>query len=58
MADRSSRPRSSPTKTPPALVKQIVKARLRRRLGPARIAAKHGDVDRPCKKFLDTSTKA
>lgn len=35
MIDRSSRPRSMPTKTPPELVKRIVKARWRRRLGPA-----------------------
>lgn len=42
MLDRSSRPRSMPTKTPPELVKRIVKARWRRRLGPAQIAAELG----------------
>lgn len=42
MADRSSRPRSMPTKTPPAMVKRIVKARWRRRLGPAQIAGELG----------------
>ena len=38
MADRSSRPSTMPTRTPPAVVKQIVAARWRRRLGPAQIA--------------------
>lgn len=38
MTDRSSRPRSMSTKTPPAVVKRIVKARWRRRLGPMQIA--------------------
>jgi hypothetical protein len=42
MADRSSRPRSMPTKTPPPVVKQIVAARWRRRLGPAQIAGELG----------------
>jgi len=42
MRDRSSRPRSMPTKTPPSVVKQIVKARWRRRLGPAQIAGELG----------------
>jgi transposase InsO family protein len=42
MADRSSRPRSMPAKTPPAVVKRIVKARWRRRLGPAQIAGEVG----------------
>jgi transposase InsO family protein len=42
MTDRSSRPRSMPTKTPPAVVKRIVKARWRRRLGPAQIAGELG----------------
>lgn len=42
MADRSSRPRSMPAKTPPAVVKQIMKARWRRRLGPAQIAGEVG----------------
>lgn len=39
MTDRSSRPHSMPTRTPPAVVKRIVKARWRRRLGPVQIAA-------------------
>lgn len=42
MIDRSSRPRSMPTKTPPAVVKRIVKARWRRRLGPPQIAGELG----------------
>ena len=42
MADRSSRPRSMPTKTPLAVVKQIVKARWRRRLGPVQIGGELG----------------
>lgn len=42
MMDRSSRPHSMPTKTPPAVVKQIVKARWRRRLGPVQIAGELG----------------
>ena len=42
MADRPSRPRSMPTKTPPAVVKRIVKLRWRRRLGPAQIAGELG----------------
>ena len=42
MADRSSRPRSMPTKTPPEMVKRIVKARWRRRLGPVQIAGELG----------------
>lgn len=42
MVDRSSRPRSMPTKTPPAMVKQIVRIRWRRRLGPVQIAGELG----------------
>ncbi|GAB3600220.1 IS481 family transposase [Microbacterium tumbae] len=42
MADRSSRPRSTPTKTPLTVVKQIVKARWRRRLGPVQIGGELG----------------
>lgn len=42
MADRSSRPRSMPTKTPLPQVKRIVKARWRRRLGPVQIAGELG----------------
>lgn len=41
-ADRSSRPRSIPIKTPPAVAKRIVKARWRRRLGTAQIAGELG----------------
>ena len=33
MADRSSRPRRSPAKTPPAVVRKIVRLRWRHRLG-------------------------
>ena len=42
MTDRSSRPHSMPTKTPPATVKRIVQLRWRRRLGPAQIAGELG----------------
>ncbi len=42
VADRSSRPRSMPTKTPLPQVKRIVKARWRRRLGPVQIAGELG----------------
>lgn len=42
MADRSSRPHSMPTKTPPEVVKRIVQVRWRRRLGPAQIAGELG----------------
>lgn len=42
MSDRSSRPRSMPTKTAPAMVKRIVQLRWRRRLGPAQIGGKLG----------------
>ncbi|MDQ1128267.1 IS481 family transposase [Microbacterium sp. SORGH_AS_0888] len=42
MTDRSSRPRSMPTKTPLPVVKRIVKARWRRRLGPVQIAGELG----------------
>ncbi len=42
MQDRSSRPRSMPGKTPLPVVKQIVKARWRRRLGPVQIAGELG----------------
>jgi len=40
MADRSSRPHSCPTKTSPALVRQIVRLRWRHRLGPVQIAGR------------------
>lgn len=42
MSDRSSRPRSMPTRTPPAMVKRIVRARWRRRIGPVQIAGELG----------------
>ena len=42
MADRSSRPRSSPTKTSGRLVRQIVRLRWRHRLGPVQIAGRLG----------------
>ncbi len=42
MTDRSSRPHSMPTRTPPATVKRIVALRWRRRLGPAQIAGELG----------------
>ena len=40
MADRSSRPRRCPTKTPPAVVRQIVGLRRRGRLGPVQIGGR------------------
>jgi transposase InsO family protein len=42
MADRSSRPRRSPTKTRPQLVRAIVRLRWRLRLGPVQIAGRVG----------------
>jgi transposase InsO family protein len=42
MADRSSRPRTSPAKTPLATVKRIVKLRWHKRLGPVQIAGQTG----------------
>lgn len=42
MMDRSSRPRSMPARTPLPVVKRIVKARWRRRLGPVQIAGELG----------------
>ena len=42
MADRSSRPHTSPTKTCPRLVRQIVRLRWRQRLGPVQIAGRLG----------------
>lgn len=42
MVDRSSRPRSMPARTPLPVVKRIVKARWRRRLGPVQIAGELG----------------
>lgn len=42
MIDRSSRPHTMPSKTPPELVRQIVRLRWRRRLGPVQIAGELG----------------
>lgn len=42
MKDRSSRPRTSPTKTPPQLVRRIIGLRWRHRLGPVQIAGRLG----------------
>ena len=42
MLDRSSRPHSSPTKTPEHVKRQIVRLRWRRRLGPVQIAGELG----------------
>lgn len=40
MSDRTSRPHTSPTKTSPDLVRQIVRLRWRHRLGPVQIAGR------------------
>ncbi|MDN3496939.1 IS481 family transposase [Planococcus sp. APC 4015] len=42
MVNRSSRPRSMPTRTPPDVVKRIVRLRWRRRLGPVQIGGELG----------------
>jgi transposase InsO family protein len=42
MVDRSSRPRSMPTKTTPAVVRRIVGLRWRQRLGPLQIGGRLG----------------
>jgi transposase InsO family protein len=42
MQDRSSRPRSSPTRTPRPVVRQIVRLRWRHRLGPVQIGGQLG----------------
>lgn len=42
MADRSSRPRTSPSKTPAPVVRRIVSLRWRHRLGPVQIAGRLG----------------
>jgi transposase InsO family protein len=42
MADRSSRPHHSPNQTPARTEQRIVKIRIARRMGPARIAARLG----------------
>ncbi|UDY22335.1 IS481 family transposase [Nocardioides sp. Kera G14] len=42
MADRSSRPHTSPTRTSPEVVRQIVRLRWRQRLGPVQIGGRLG----------------
>jgi transposase InsO family protein len=42
MADRSSRPHASPTKTTPAMTRRIVGLRWRKRLGPVQIGGRLG----------------
>ena len=42
MRDRSSRPHRSPARTPPQVVKQIVRLRWRKRMGPVQIGARIG----------------
>ena len=42
MVDRSSRPHHQPTKTPPLVVRQIVRLRWRHRLGPVQISGRLG----------------
>lgn len=42
MADRSSRPHTSPTRTKPDVVRRIVRLRWRHRLGPVQIAGRLG----------------
>jgi transposase InsO family protein len=42
MADRSSRPHTSPTRTRPKVVRQIVRLRWRHRLGPVQIGGRLG----------------
>ncbi|NUL49531.1 IS481 family transposase, partial [Cellulosimicrobium funkei] len=42
MADKSSRPRTSPNRTPQAVVKKIVALRWRKRMGPVQIAFRLG----------------
>lgn len=42
MQDRSSRPRTSPNKTPPAVTKRVVSLRLRLREGPVQLASRVG----------------
>ena len=42
MSDRSSRPRSCPSRTSPAAVRRIVRLRWRHRLGPVQIAGRLG----------------
>lgn len=42
MLDRSSRPRTMPTKTPPRVTKRLISLRLRLREGPVQLAARCG----------------
>ena len=42
LADRSSRPRRCPTKTPPKVERRLVELRRRHQLGPARLAPRAG----------------
>src|SRR3954470_22606069 len=42
MRDRSSRPHSSPNRTPHVVVREIVRLRWRRRLGPVQIGGQLG----------------
>jgi hypothetical protein len=42
MVDHSSRPHSSPTRTRPEVVRQVVHLRWRQRLGPVQIAGRLG----------------
>lgn len=42
MQDRSSRPHRSPTKTPPSVARQVVRQRMRFRMGPVQIGGKLG----------------
>jgi hypothetical protein len=42
MRDRSSRPHASPARTPPPVVRQIVRLRCRHRLGPVLIGGRLG----------------
>ena len=48
MADRSSRPHSSPRRTPAPVVRKIVHLRWTQRLGPAQIASQVGWPPRRC----------
>ena len=44
MNDRSSRPRTSPNKTPKAVSKRCVSLRMRLRVGPIQLAPRMGDA--------------
>jgi transposase InsO family protein len=52
MADRSSRPHHCPGRTPPELVRAIVRLRMRQRLGPVAIAARVGVAPSTCHRVL------